>query len=144
MIRADKEYIITARRALHRIPELGFELEKTLAFVREELKKLNITFTDELGKSSIVATINPDSKGKVIAIRADMDALPIEEKTGLEFSSEHKGAMHACGHDCHTAMLLGTAKMLNEIKDQLTCKVKLIFQAAEEKGGGAHFLCEDE
>lgn len=143
MIRADKDYIVNARRALHRIPELGFELEKTVKFVREELEKLNIEFTEELGKSSIVATINPDSKGKVIAIRADMDALPIDEKTGLAFSSEHPGKMHACGHDFHTAMLLGTAKMLSEIKDQLTCKVKLIFQAAEEKGGGAQLLCED-
>ncbi len=143
MIRADKDYIVTARRALHRIPELGFELKKTLAFVRGELEKMNISFTEEFGKSSIVATINPESCGKVIAIRADMDALPIEENTGLPFSSEHPGKMHACGHDCHTAMLLGTAKMLNEIKDQLTCKVKLIFQAAEEKGGGARLLCQD-
>ena len=143
MIRADKDYIVNARRALHRIPELGFELEKTVSYVRGELIKLNIPFTEELGKSSIVATINPESTGKVIAIRADMDALPIEEKTGLEYSSSHPGKMHACGHDCHTAMLLGTAKMLNEIKDQLTCKVKLIFQAAEEKGGGANLLCKD-
>ncbi len=143
MIRADKNYIVNARRALHRIPELGFDLEKTLDFVRGELKKIDIPFTEELGRSSIVATINPESEGKVIAIRADMDALPIDEKTGLEYSSEHPGKMHACGHDCHTAMLLGTAKMLNEIKDQLTCKVKLIFQAAEEKGGGANLLCKD-
>lgn len=143
MIQANKDYIVNARRALHRIPELGFELEKTLSFVREELNKMNIPFTEKSGKSSIVATINPDAKGKVIAIRADMDALPIQEKTGLPFSSEHPGKMHACGHDCHTAMLLGTAKMLNEIKDQLTCKVKLIFQAAEEKGGGAALLCKD-
>lgn len=143
MIRADKNYIINARRTLHRIPELGFELEKTLNFVRGELIKLDIPFTEELGRSSIVATINPESNGKVIAIRADMDALPIDEKTELEYSSEHPGKMHACGHDCHTAMLLGTAKMLSEIKDQLTCKVKLIFQAAEEKGGGANLLCKD-
>lgn len=143
MIYADKKYIIEQRRRLHRVPELGFELDKTLQIVREELSKLGISYTESLGKSSIVATINPESKGKVIAIRADMDALPIEEMTGLPFSSEHPGKMHACGHDCHTAMLLGTAKMLAEIKDQLTCKVKLIFQAAEEKGGGAKLLCED-
>ena len=143
MIRADKNYIIELRRKLHRVPELGFELDKTLRIVREELDKLGIGYTDKLGRSSIVATINPDSKGKVIAIRADMDALPIEEKTGLPFSSEHPGKMHACGHDCHTAMLLGTAKMLSEIKDRLACKVKLIFQAAEEKGGGANLLCKD-
>ncbi len=143
MIRVDKDYIIATRRKLHRIPELGFQLDKTLALVRNELDKMGIAYTDSLGKSSIVATINPEMDGKVIAIRADMDALPIQENTGLPFSSEHPGKMHACGHDCHTAMLLGTAKMLNEIRDQLTCKVKLIFQAAEEKGGGANLLCQD-
>lgn len=143
MIQADKEYIISIRRQLHKIPELGFELDHTLELVRRELDKFGIVYTEEFGKSSIVATINPDSRGKVIAIRADMDALPIEEKTGLPFSSEHPGKMHACGHDCHTAMLLGTAKMLTEIEDRLTCKVKLIFQAAEEKGGGAALLCRD-
>ena len=143
MICADKNYIVELRRKLHRVPELGFELDKTLKIVREELDKLGICYTESLGRSSIVATINPYSDGKVIGIRADMDALPIEEKTGLPFTSEHQGKMHACGHDCHTAMLLGTAKMLTEIKDQLTCKVKLIFQAAEEKGGGANLLCKD-
>lgn len=143
MIHADLDYIISKRRELHRIPELGFELTKTLEFVRNELKALGVSFTEELGRSSIVATINPDSNGKVIAIRADMDALPIKEKTGLPFSSLHPGKMHACGHDCHTAMLLGTAKMLNEMKEKLSCKVKLIFQAAEEKGGGASLLCKD-
>lgn len=143
MVKADKNYIIEIRRKLHRVPELGFELNETLKIVRNELEKLGIDYTEELGKSSIVATINPDSKGKVIAIRADMDALPIQENTGLPYSSIHEGKMHACGHDCHTAMLLGTAKMLAEIQDQLTCKVKLIFQAAEEKGGGARLLCLD-
>jgi len=143
MIRANKDYIVSVRRKLHKVPELGFELEKTLEIVREELNGLGISYTESLGKSSIVATINPNSDGKVIAIRADMDALPIEEKTGLPYASEHPGKMHACGHDCHTAMLLGTAKMLKEIQNQLTCKVKLIFQAAEEKGGGANLLCKD-
>ena len=143
MIRADKDYIVKIRRKLHQVPELGFELEKTLAIVREELDLLKISYTEKFGKSSIVATINPESTGKVIAIRADMDALPIQEETGLPFASEHPGKMHACGHDCHTAMLLGTAKMLNAIRDRLTCKVKLIFQAAEEKGGGAKLLCQD-
>ena len=132
MIRADKEYIIEARRHIHRRPELGFDLDETVAFVKEELTKMGIPFTEKYGKSSILAYINPEKTHFTIGIRADMDALPITEKTGLPFSSENEGKMHACGHDAHTAMLLGTAKALKEMEKDITCRVALLFQPSEE------------
>ena len=142
-MKADKQYIINLRRELHRIPEIGFDLPKTLAVVRRELDAIGIPYTEKFGKSSIVATLNEGIGNKTIAIRADMDALPVQEKTGLPFASTHPGKMHACGHDCHTAMLLGTAKKLKEIEKDIQCCVKFIFQAAEEGPGGAKLLCDD-
>ena len=139
----DKDYIIAIRRELHRFPEVGFELPKTLALVRRELESLGIEYTEKYGKSSIVGYI-ARGRGRVVAMRADMDALPIQEETGLPFASEHDGMMHACGHDTHTAMLLGTAKMLKSIENELPCEVRLFFQAAEEYApGGANLMCED-
>lgn len=140
----DKEYILSLRRELHMYPELKFELPKTLALIRRELEKLDIPYTEEYGKSSIVAFLNPECKGFSIALRADTDALPLTEKTGLPFSSQHPGIMHACGHDAHTAMLLGTAKALKSVEKELTCKVVLIFQACEEgELSGAKLLVQD-
>ena len=103
----DKQYIIKLRRELHQIPEIGFDLPKTLAVVRRELEAIGLPYTESYGTSSIVATLNEGVGNKTIAIRADMDALPVTEETGLAFASTHPGKMHACGHDCHTAMLLG-------------------------------------
>ncbi len=142
-LQPDKEYIISIRRELHRFPEVGFELPKTLAIIRRELDGMGIEYTEKYGKSSIVGYL-AKGRGKVIALRADIDALPIKEETGLPFSSEHEGMMHACGHDTHAAMLLGTAKMLKEIEDELPCEIRLFFQAAEEYApGGAKLMCED-
>lgn len=139
----DKEYIIRIRRELHRVPEIGFELPKTLAIVKRELDALGIEYTENYGKSSLVGYI-AKGRGKVIALRADMDALPIQEKPGLPFASTHDGAMHACGHDAHTAMLLGAAKILKALENELTAEVRLFFQAAEEYApGGAKLMCED-
>ena len=140
----DKEYILSLRRELHMYPELEFELPKTLALIRRELDAMGIPYTEEYGKSSIVAFLNPACKGFSIALRADTDALPLTEKTGLPFSSQHPGIMHACGHDAHTAMLLGTAKALKSVEKDLTCKVVLIFQACEEgELSGAKLLVQD-
>ena len=139
----DLNYIIKLRREFHRCPELGFDLDQTLSIIRRELNAMEIPFTEKFGKSSIVATINPESKGKVIGLRADIDALPVTEETGLPFSSENPGKMHACGHDCHAAMLLGTAKALKEMEQELQCCVKLVFQSAEEGPGGAKLICDD-
>ena len=140
----DKEYILSLRRELHMYPELEFELPKTLAVIRRELDAMNIPYTEEYGKSSIIAFLNPECKGFSIALRADTDALPLTEKTGLDYASRNSGIMHACGHDAHTAMLLGTAKALKSVEKELTCKVVLVFQACEEgELSGAKLLVRD-
>ena len=140
----DEDYILSLRRELHMYPELEFELPKTLALIRRELDAMGIPYTEEYGKSSIVAFINPECKGFSIALRADTDALPLTEKTGLPYASKHPGIMHACGHDAHTAMLLGTAKVLKSVEQELECKVVLVFQACEEgEFSGAKLLVRD-
>ena len=141
---ADKDYIISLRREIHEYPEIGFDLPKTVAVVKRELDKLGIEYTEEYGKSSVVATINPDKKDFTIGIRADMDALLIQEKTDLPFKSKIDGQMHACGHDAHTAMLLGTAKALKAMEDKISCRVKLLFQPSEEgQRSGAELMVAD-
>ena len=129
---ADKDYIINLRHEIHEYPEIGFDLPKTISVVKRELEKLNVPYSESYGESSVVGVINPDKKGFTIGIRADMDALPIEEKADIPFKSTIKGQMHACGHDAHTAMLLGTAKALKEMEDKIDCRVLLIFQPSEE------------
>lgn len=144
MATPDASYIVSLRRELHAIPEVGFDLPKTLAVIRRELQALGIPYTEKYGKSSIVAYLGREDAEKTVALRADTDALPVTEETGLPFCSTHEGKMHACGHDCHTAMLLGTAKMLKEDEDALPCRVLLFFQAAEEYApGGAKLMAED-
>ena len=142
-IQIDKDYIIRVRRELHKVPEIGFDLPKTLAIVRRELDALGIPYTEEFGESSIVATLNEGVGNRTIGLRADMDALPVTEQTGLEFASTHPGQMHACGHDCHTAMLLGAAKALKAMEKDIKCCVKFVFQASEEGVSGAKKLCDD-
>ncbi len=126
------EYMVEMRRQLHQYPEIGFDLPKTLALVRSELEALDIPYTEEFGKSSIVATINPECKGFTIGIRGDMDALPLQEENDVPYCSKIPGQMHACGHDAHTAILLGMAKELKAREQELTCRVKLLFTPAEE------------
>jgi len=125
-------YAQSLRRQLHMYPEIGFDLPKTLALVKGELDKWGIPYTEEFGKSSIVATVNPECKGFTIGIRADMDALPIQECHDVPYKSRHDGMMHACGHDAHTAILITVGRRLQEIRDQLRCRVKLLFTPAEE------------
>ena len=140
----DKEYILALRHELHEYPELEFDLPKTLALVRRELDALQIPYTEAYGRSSIVGFLNPDQKDFTIGIRADMDALPLTEKTNLPYASKYPGVMHACGHDAHTAMLLGTAKALKSVEQNLTCRVALVFQACEEGAlSGAREMVED-
>lgn len=140
----DNEYIKEIRHELHKCPELGFDLPKTLAIVKRELDKIGIAYTERYGKSSVVADLNPEKTNFTIAIRADMDALPITEQTGLEYSSEIEGQMHACGHDAHTAILLATVKALYEMKDAVACHVRFIFQPSEEcPVSGAKMLVEN-
>ena len=140
----DEAYIVRIRRQLHMYPELEFDLPNTLALVRSELAQLGIPFTEKYGRSSIVGYINPAHNSFTLGIRADMDALPLQEKTGLPYASCIDGRMHACGHDAHTAMLLGAAKALKTIEDRLPCRVLLVFQACEEgQYTGAKLMVED-
>ena len=125
-----RETIIAARRRLHQNAETGFDLEKTAAFVREQLCGMGIQ-PQACGKAGIVAVVEGKKPGKTFLLRADMDALPIREETDLDFRAEN-GCMHACGHDMHTAMLLGAARLLCAHKDDLCGTVKLMFQPAEE------------
>ncbi len=129
-------YITDMRREFHMHPETSLHEERTAARVAEELEKMGIPLVRIAG-TGVLGTIHGKFPGKTIALRADMDALEITEKTDLPFKSKNDGVMHACGHDSHTAMLLGGAKILNEIKDQLHGTVKLIFQPAEEVAQGA-------
>ena len=131
-MRIDNEYIKQLQHELHRIPELGFDLPRTVAVVKRELDQIGIDYTEKYGKGSIVAELNPEKKDFTIAIRADMDALAITEQSGVEYTSEIEGRMHACGHDAHTAILVGTAKALFEMKDEIACRVRFIFQPSEE------------
>ncbi len=141
-VMAYEQQIIQWRRDLHQIPEVGLHLPKTAAYVAEELKKLGITCKNNVGGSGIVALIEGEAKGKTIALRADMDALAIREETDLEYVSTNDN-MHACGHDAHTAMLLGAAKVLKDNRHLLKGNVKLLFQAAEEGPGGAKPMLEE-
>jgi amidohydrolase len=128
--------IVELRRAIHRRPELGFEEHETAALVERELDALKIEHR-RVATTGVVARIDGGSPGRVAALRADLDALPIGERSGLSFASEIEGRMHACGHDAHTAMLLGAAHVLVRMKQQLAGSVVLIFQPAEEGPGGA-------
>lgn len=145
--------VVALRRQLHQHPELSFCEKETSELVKRCLASKNIEFQSEIAGTGIVATIkgesssagdisaSPEMTGKVIALRADMDALPIQETTDLPFRSVNEGVMHACGHDAHTAMLLGVAFILNDLRDQFAGTVKLIFQPGEEKlPGGASLM----
>jgi amidohydrolase len=134
--------VVELRRAIHRRPELGFEEHETAALVERELDALGIAHR-RAAKTGIVARIDGALPGRVAALRGDLDALPVGERTGLPFASEVDGKMHACGHDAHTAMLLGAAHVLSEMKPQLAGSVVLLFQPAEEGPGGALPMIEE-
>ncbi|NMW85896.1 amidohydrolase [Peptoniphilus sp. AGMB00490] len=135
--------IIKWRRYIHENPELSNQEANTARYIKEELNSCtNINFK-ELTKNSVIGYLKGKNDGPTIALRADIDALPIEEDTGLPFSSKNKGIMHACGHDAHAAMLMGAATILNEMKDSINGNIKFIFQPAEEEQpGGAIPLIE--
>lgn len=140
-----QEELIAVRRYLHAHPELSFEEVETAKFIASKLQEFGIEHQTNIGGNGIVGYIkgkNPDSK--TIALRADIDALPIFEKNNCSYTSQNEGVMHACGHDVHTTCLLGAAKILNQIKEELNGTIKLIFQPAEEKlPGGASIMIKE-
>ncbi len=137
--------IIEIRRNIHQNPELGFEETDTAAYICKKLSEYNIQFQSGIAKTGIVAFIkgkNPDKK--CIALRADMDALPIMETNNCSYKSKKEGVMHACGHDAHIACLLGAAKILNNLKEEFEGSIKLIFQPSEETfPGGAQAMIKE-
>jgi amidohydrolase len=135
-------WIVELRRQLHRHPELMYEEVETSRLVRNTLDDLSIPYRHSVAKTGVVATIGR-GPGPCVALRADMDALPIHEEADVPFRSEIDGRMHACGHDCHTAMLLGAARLLKTRESELPGVVKLIFQPAEEGGAGADRMCDE-
>lgn len=136
-----EEDIIIWRRHIHADPELSYQEHRTAGFVAEKLRGFPGIEITRPTPTSVVGVLHGDLEGKTIALRSDMDALPLQEETGLEFSSRNAGVMHACGHDGHVAMLLGAARVLSAIRDRLAGTVKFIFQHAEEMApGGAQEL----
>lgn len=134
--------IIGWRRDFHQYPELGFDEHRTSKIIGEALKEMGLAPQMNVGKTGVTADLT-FGEGPTIALRADMDALPMQETSGLDFSSKHDGVMHACGHDGHMAMLLGAAKVLTQNGDSFNGTVRFIFQPAEEGAGGARYMIED-
>ena len=137
------EKLVALRRDIHREPELGFDTEMTAGKVLAALEGLPLDVETGVARNGIVATLEGEGDGPTVALRADMDALPILEDTGLPFASETEGKMHACGHDGHTTMLVGAAHALSGLRDRLGGNVKFIFQPAEEGGGGGKVMVDE-
>jgi len=132
-----KQQFIDYRRDFHRNPELGMEENRTSSIVAGYLRSLGLEVTEGVANTGVVGLLRGAEGGPTVGLRADMDALPITEQSGAEYSSLVGGKMHACGHDGHTAILMGVAKLLSEIKDSIKGNVKFVFQPAEEGPGGA-------
>jgi hippurate hydrolase len=135
--------LVAFRRDLHRFPELSLEESETAAKVAAQLKAMGYEVRTGVGGHGVVAELAGPRPGKTIALRADMDALPIQEETGLPYASERPGVMHACGHDAHTTMLLGAARLLLERREQLAGTIRFLFQSAEETNQGARKMIEE-
>lgn len=138
-----EEYVINIRRKIHQYPELSFNEYKTSELITTELEKLGFEVIKGIASTGVIATLQGKGEGKVLLLRADIDALPIEEETEIEFKSINKGVMHACGHDVHTANLLGVAKILSDLKEEFKGTIKFMFQPGEEKGGGGRKMIEE-
>ncbi|WP_129595834.1 M20 family metallopeptidase [Anaerophilus nitritogenes] len=137
-----KEYVIELRREFHQHPEPSWNEERTSKRIKEELDKMDIPYVS-IAKTGVLATIKGKTPEKTIALRADIDALQVNEENDVAYKSQNPGIMHACGHDGHAAMLLGAAKILNEMKEQMNGVVKLFFQPAEEAARGAQKMIEE-
>lgn len=137
-----RDWIVALRRQLHQHPELMYEEVQTSELVRRTLDDLQIPFQHPIAETGVLATLG-DGDGPCVALRADMDALPIHEEADVSFRSQHDGKMHACGHDCHTAMLLGAARLLKKRESEIHGTVKLVFQPAEEGGAGGQRMRDE-
>lgn len=133
-------YVVRLRKHFHMYPELGMQEYETSKRIKEELHNMGIPFVS-VGETGVVGLVGKGER--VIALRADMDALPIQERTEVAYKSKYDGVMHACGHDAHTASLLGAAQILKKYEDELSCTVKLIFQPSEENCKGAKLICDE-
>jgi amidohydrolase len=138
-----KDWLVDIRRTIHRHPELGFEEVETSKYVSGWLQKFGLDVNRGMAKTGVVALLKGRKPGRTVAIRADMDALPMDEANRVPYASEIKGKMHACGHDAHVTILLGVAKFLSSIPDQVKGNIKWIFQPAEEGGGGGRIMVEE-
>ena len=134
--------LVAIRRHLHAHPELSGNEHQTAALVAGELRGLGWRVQEGVGRTGVLAELGPP-QGPTLALRVDMDALPVEERTGLAYASRHQGLMHACGHDIHTTVGLGVARILAPLADQLTARVRLLFQPAEETAQGAAWMLAD-
>lgn len=142
LVEAVEQEVVEWRRHFHENPELSFQENETSKYVYEKLKSFGNIEVSKVTPTSVLGRITGSQPGKVIALRADMDALPIQEETGLPFASKNNGVMHACGHDGHTAMLLGAAKVLSQLKDEIKGEIRFFFQHAEElfPGGASEMV----
>ena len=138
-----KNKVIELRRTIHANPELSFQEYKTSELVKKELLSLGLEVKDNIAKTGIIAILKGKGEGKTLLLRADMDALPLQEEAPVDYISKNPGVMHACGHDFHTANLLGVAMILNEMKDDFSGTVKFVFQPAEENGGGGRSMVNE-
>ena len=136
------DWVIGIRRELHEHPELMYEEFRTSEVIRRELDKLEISYKHPIAETGVLASIG-NGNGPCVALRADMDALPIHEETDVPFKSKIDGKMHACGHDCHVSMLLGAAKLLKDKESEINGTIKLLFQPAEEGGAGGKLMREE-
>lgn len=143
LIKADTDYVVELRHGLHRVPEPGFRETKTSSLIASELEDLDLDVGIGIGQTGITADLVTGRPGAYVAVRADMDGLPLKESSGAEYSSVNDGYAHSCGHDGHSAALVGTARVLSQIRDQLAGKVRFIFQPAEEICRGAGAMIED-
>ncbi len=142
VVASKKDWLVEVRRYIHANPELSFHEEKTAAFVCEKLDEMGISYRTNIGGHGVVAEIG--SGDRVIALRGDMDALPIQEENQVPYASKNTGVMHACGHDVHTTCMLGAAGVLKKMEAELNGVVRIIFQPAEEKiPGGASLMIAD-